>query len=253
MSLSELFSMHGALPELLVAAVFLLAGLVKGVVGLGLPTLSMALLALWMPPVEAAALLIVPSLVTNLWQLQPLAGLGAMTRRLGGMQLGIVVGTLGGAWCFGAATSESAATWLGVALVLYAGWGLRGRPLELPQPGPRWAGPVVGVATGGVTALTGVFVLPAVVYLQALGLSRDGLIQAMGLSFTTSTIALGIALAGQQGLSTPLLGSSVAMLLPALAGMALGQWLRQRMSVLVFRRCFFVGLACSAPTWPVAA
>ncbi|HEX4329959.1 MAG TPA: sulfite exporter TauE/SafE family protein, partial [Burkholderiales bacterium] len=72
MSPSELFSSHGAALGALVAAVFLLAGLVKGVIGLGLPTLSMALLALWMPPVEAAALLIVPSLVTNLWQLQPL-------------------------------------------------------------------------------------------------------------------------------------------------------------------------------------
>ncbi len=49
------------------AAVFVLAGLVKGVVGLGLPTVAMGLLALRMPAAQAAALLVVPSLVTNVW------------------------------------------------------------------------------------------------------------------------------------------------------------------------------------------
>ena len=53
----------------LVAGTFLLAGLVKGVIGLGLPTVAMGLLGLAMPPVEAAAMLLVPSLVTNVQQL----------------------------------------------------------------------------------------------------------------------------------------------------------------------------------------
>jgi uncharacterized membrane protein YfcA len=226
-----------------VALVFVLAGFVKGVIGLGLPTLSMALLALWMPPAQAAALLIVPSLVTNLWQMRPVAGLGRILRRLGGMQAGIVVGTLGGAWCFGAPAGAGSAVALGLALCGYAAWGLLGRPLQLPARHEAWLGPVVGALTGCVTALTGVFVIPAVVYLQAIQLSRDELIQAMGLSFTTSTVALGLALAGQHGYSAPVVGASLALLMPALLGMAAGQWLRMRLSVVVFRRSFFAGLA----------
>ncbi|MBN9265741.1 MAG: sulfite exporter TauE/SafE family protein, partial [Hyphomicrobium sp.] len=54
---------------LFIAAVFVLAGLTKGVIGLGLPTISMGLLALVMPPVQAAALLALPSFVTNFWQM----------------------------------------------------------------------------------------------------------------------------------------------------------------------------------------
>ena len=54
---------------LFIALCFLLAGFIKGVLGLGLPTVSMGLLALAMPPAQAAALLIMPSLVTNLWQM----------------------------------------------------------------------------------------------------------------------------------------------------------------------------------------
>ena len=225
------------------AAVFLLAGTVKGVIGLGLPTVAMALLALWMPPAQAAALLIVPSLITNLWQTGPRATFKPVLRRIGGMQAGIVAGTLGGALWLGVPGGAWASVALGVALVAYALWGLTGRQLHVPPGRERWLGPVVGAATGLVTAVTGVFAMPAVPYMQALGFQRDALIQAMGISFTTSTVVLAIGLMGNGEYPVSALGGSIAMLLPAVAGMALGTWLRKRLPVAVFRRCFLAGLA----------
>ncbi|TGW06641.1 sulfite exporter TauE/SafE family protein, partial [Mesorhizobium sp. M2D.F.Ca.ET.145.01.1.1] len=65
-----------------IGAVFLAAGLVKGVVGMGLPTVAMGLLAAAMPPAEAAALLLIPSLVTNLWQLFTGPSFGGLCKRL---------------------------------------------------------------------------------------------------------------------------------------------------------------------------
>lgn len=225
------------------AAVFLLAGTVKGVIGLGLPTVAMALLALWMPPAQAAALLIVPSLVTNIWQTGPRATFKPVLRRIGGMQAGIVAGTLGGALWLGVPGGAWASVALGLALVAYALWGLTGRQLHVPPGRERWLGPAVGAATGLVTAVTGVFAMPAVPYMQALGFQRDALIQAMGISFTTSTVVLAIGLAGNGGYPVSALGGSIAMLLPAIGGMALGTWLRKRLPVAVFRRCFLAGLA----------
>ncbi|WP_168389217.1 sulfite exporter TauE/SafE family protein [Xylophilus sp. Leaf220] len=228
-------------------AVFLLAGGIKGLVGLGLPTVAMALLALWMAPAQAAALLVVPSLVTNAWQLRPLATLWPLARRLAGMQAGTVAGTLLGALAFGAPAGAASGVLLGVALVVYAAWGLAGRPWQVPPAQERWLGPAVGMATGLVTALTGVFILPAVPYLQALGLQRDALVQAMGIAFTTSTMALaaGLLLAPAAAGTPHTLpaAASLVLLLPALAGMALGQRLRQRLPVAVFRRCLFASLA----------
>ena len=46
---------------ILIAAAFLLAGFIKGVLGLGLPTVSMGLLAVTMPPGQAIAIVIVPA------------------------------------------------------------------------------------------------------------------------------------------------------------------------------------------------
>lgn len=228
---------------LIAACVFLLAGIVKGIVGLGLPTVSMALLALLMTPAEAAALLILPSLVTNVWQIRPWSALGAMWRRLRGMQIGVVGGTLAGAAMFGAPAGAWATASLGAVLMVYSGWNLLGRQVSVSPEAERWLGPVAGAVTGIVTAATGVFVVPAVPYLQALGLSRDELIQAMGISFTLSTIALAAGLMLSDSYSAQGAAMSMVLLLPALAGMAVGQHLRHAMSPQVFRRCFLISLA----------
>ncbi|WP_442867007.1 sulfite exporter TauE/SafE family protein [Acidovorax sp. GBBC 3334] len=225
------------------ALVFLLAGMVKGVVGLGLPTVSMALLALWMPPAQAAALLVVPSLATNLWQMRPWRGAPALLWRHAGLQAGICAGTWAGAWWLGAPQGQGARMALGAALIAYAGWSLAGAHLPpVPARHQRWLGFPVGAVTGGITAATGVFVVPAVPYLQALGLQRDALVQAMGLCFTVSTIALGAGLASQASLPPATLAVSVLLLAPAVAGMALGARLRRHLSPDAFRRCLMAGL-----------
>jgi uncharacterized membrane protein YfcA len=114
--------------------------------------------------------------------------------------------------------------------------------LHVPASGERVASPVVGLVTGAVTAATGVFVIPAVPYLPGLKLERDMLVQALGLAFTTSTVALAasLLLAGQFELQAA--GLSFYALIPALAGMLAGQWVRGRIRPALFRRCFFIGL-----------
>ncbi len=228
---------------LLVLFTFLLAGAVKGVIGLGLPTVAMGLLGVAMSPAQAAALLIVPSTLTNLWQLAAGGHLLTLLRRLGPMLLMIFIGTAFGSAWLGIDSGPWAAHALGAALLVYACYGLVGPTLHVAPGRERWLGPLCGLVTGVVTAATGVFVMPAVPYLQSLGLSRDELIQALGLSFTVSTLALALGLAGQDALGGPALGASLMMVLPALLGMLAGQWLRLRISAVLFKRCFFIGLA----------
>lgn len=229
--------------SLLVALTFLLAGTVKGVIGLGLPTIAMGLLGLAMSPAQAAALLIVPSTLTNLWQLAAGGHLAVLLRRLWPMLAMIFIGTLLGSAWLGINSGEWAVHALGGALLVYALYGLCGRGFSVPLAWERWLGPVCGLMTGLVTAATGVFVIPAVPYLQGLGLNRDEMVQALGLSFTVSTLALALGLIGQNALGAEALGASVLVLVPALLGMVCGQWLRQRISAVLFKRCFFAGLA----------
>ena len=227
---------------LLFIVIFLLAGLVKGVIGMGLPTVAMGLLALALPPAEAAAIVVVPSLVTNVWQLLAGPRFAALARRLWPMMAGVTAGTIAAAGVIAGDASGLAEACLGAALALYAVVGLSGFKLAVAPRQERWMAPAVGAATGLVTGATGVFVIPAVPYLQALGLERDELIQALGLSFTVSTIALALGLLRVDAWQTQSLGLSALALVPALAGMQLGQTLRRRIAPPKFRTVFFAGL-----------
>ena len=64
-TLATFYQNLGLALSLLVIATFLLAGMIKGVIGLGLPTIAMGLLGLAMAPSQAAALLIIPATLTN--------------------------------------------------------------------------------------------------------------------------------------------------------------------------------------------
>lgn len=239
---------------LFIALVFALAGLVKGVTGMGLQTVAMALLTLTLPPLEAAALLIVPSAVTNVWQLATGPALYPLWLRLRPLLLAVCAGTAAGGWLLSsppadaidAAAGGSGVAWaslvLGLALAGYGALGLSGWRGSVAPRAESWAGPLAGAATGVLAGVTGVFVMPVAPYLHALNLEKDDLVQALGLAFTVSTLALAVVLTCRGNWQASSAGGSVLALLPAGAGMLLGQWLRGRMPAAVFRRCFFSGL-----------
>jgi uncharacterized membrane protein YfcA len=214
----------------------------RGVIGLGLPTVSMGLLSLVMAPAKAASLLIVPSFVTNVWQLAAGPSFGRLARRLWLMLAGVVVGTLAGTGLLTGRHAGQAAVALGFLLMLYAVLGLTSVRFSVSPAAEWWLGPLIGALTGLATAATGVFAIPAVPYLGALNLDKEDMIQALGLSFTVSTIALAASLAAGGAFALGDIGASTAALAPALLGLAAGGALRGRFSEQTFPRVFFGGL-----------
>ena len=228
---------------LIIALTFFLAGFVKGVTGMGLPSVAMGILGAIMSPVSAASLLVIPSFVTNFWQLFTGPDFLTLIKRLWLMMLGIVVGTLAGSWLLTSANANYASVGLGSALILYALYSLWAKPLSVPAGFERSLSPIVGLATGAISGGTGVFTIPAVPYLQALGLSKDDLIQALGLSFTVSTIALAAGLARGGAFHLGNIALSTLAIIPSLLGMWAGTAIRERISATTFRRWFLIFLA----------
>lgn len=221
---------------------FLTAGLVKGVIGMGLPTIGIGLLSLAFPPAQAAALLIVPSLVTNIWQFFAGPNAAGLLRRLWPMLLGICAGVWLGAGLLANDTTGRAAVALGIVLMLYAALGLANLRFLVPARAEPWLSPLIGVLTGVVSAATGVFAMPSVPYLQALDLEKEDLVQALGLTFTVATVALGIDLLHGGVLQSSLAGLAAVGLAAVVVGMSIGQVLRKRVRPEIFRICFFLGL-----------
>lgn len=234
------------MPDPLTAAiiftVFLLAGAVKGLVGFGLPTVSLGLLTVAFDLTTAMVLLLAPSFVTNLWQ----AAVGGNGRAILSRLWPFLATATTTVWIGALALARMDLAWLsallGLLLVIYAALNLAGVRIALTSGQETWAGPVIGIVNGILTGMTGSFVVPGVLYLQAIGLSRDMLVQAMGVFFTLSTVALALALRGSGVLDLSFGAWSGAALAPAAIGMVAGQRIRKRLSEERFRRILFTGL-----------
>jgi len=228
----------------IIVMVFIFAGMIKGMIGLGLPAVSMGLLTIAMSPFQAASLLIVPSMITNIWQLFAEGRVWTFVRRFWSLLFGIVIGSV---WSFLPTLSQShgktSEILLGSMLVRYGLYGLCVKKLPHLAAHERWLSPLVGYIGGAVTVATGVVIIPVVPYLQSLHLNRDELVQALGLTFTVSTICLAVFLHHNpmQGITLDYRLSAVA-LAAALVGMWLGKKIRYQLNEQRFRRLFFMGL-----------
>ena len=227
---------------LAIAAIFLFAGFIKGVIGLGLPTVSVSLLAVAMPPGKALAIVIVPAIVTNIWQTFVGPYFRDIVRRL----WPLLVCTAVGIWLNAGALTGPSARYgtivLGLLLVIYAVTGLAKFRFNIARGREKWIGGVVGLITGVISASSGVQVIPSVPYMQAIGLEKDELVQALGVFFTVATLALGFTLtrAGLVNGATALPGA-IAMG-ASFAGVFIGQAVRSKMPAEAFRRWFLMAM-----------
>ena len=227
---------------LLIAAVFLLAGFIKGTLGLGLPTVAMGLLAVTMPPGQAIAIVIVPAIVTNIWQTFVGGYLRDILRRLWPLMVGTVIGI----WLNGGLLTGPYASYgkvfLGVMLVVYAFVGLSKFNLKVARRDEKWIGGIVGLVTGVISAATGVQVIPSMPFLQAIGMERDELVQALGVFFTTATVALAFNITAAGLLTAATARPGAVAMAGSFAGMFIGQALRSRMRPEIFRRWFLIAM-----------
>jgi uncharacterized membrane protein YfcA len=227
---------------LFIAAAFLLAGFVKGVIGLGLPTVAMGLLAVTMQPSRALAIVIVPAIITNIWQTFVGPYLRDIILRLWPLMVGTVVGIWLNAGMLTGPYARYGPIVLGVLLVIYAIVGLSAFSFRVARRDEKWIGGIVGLITGVVSAATGVQVIPSMPFMQAIGMEKDELVQALGVFFTVATVALAFNLtgAGLLDASTALPGA-VAMA-ASFTGMFVGQAVRSRMQPEAFRRWFLIAM-----------
>ena len=234
--------MPDPLTAAIIFAVFLIAGCVKGLVGLGLPTVSLGLLTAALDLTTAMVLLLVPSFVTNVWQ----AAVGGNGRAILSRIWPFLAMATVTVWIGALALVRVDLAWLsallGLLLVTHAVLNLAGVRITLTPVQETWASPLIGAVNGVLTGMTGSFGMPGVLYLQAIGLTRDMLVQAMGMLFTLSTVALALALQGSGVLDLSYGAWSGAALAPAAIGMTVGRRIRKRLSEQRFRHVLFIAL-----------
>jgi uncharacterized membrane protein YfcA len=129
-----------------------------------------------------------------------------------------------------------------VLLVVYAIVGLSKFSFSVARRDEKWMGGIVGVVTGVVSAATGVQVIPSMPFMQAIGMEKDELVQALGVYFTVATVALAFNLTGAGLLSASTALPGAIAMAAAFTGMFVGQAVRSRMQAEAFRRWFLLAM-----------
>jgi uncharacterized membrane protein YfcA len=227
----------------LAAMIFFLAGIIKGVVGFGMPLFAISMLALMMPLTTAIAANVGPSLISNVRQAFRGPYLVALIKRL----WPFLVPAIGLIWLGIAIQLRINEAYpglvLGVLAVSFAAISALRYQIRLAPALEKPVGIVLGVFNGVITGITGIFIIPGALYLQSLGLKRDELVQALGLLFMLSTATIGLIFGIKAIMTAPLLVLSVLCIPPALLGLAIGERLRTRLSEAMFRKLFLAGIA----------
>ncbi len=229
----------------LVMGAFFVAGLVKGIVGFGLPVVALALLANTIGLKSAIALITVPAILMNVYQASVGGNFIAIVNRIWTLLLAACIGIWFGVWLLANLDPRIATCLLGLLLVVYATYSLtRAQWKPSPEREPLLM-PLMGALGGMAYGFSGSFMVPGVIYLQALGLDRNVLVQSLGIVFMLTTSALALSLSGNNmlGMEKGLL--SAIALVPAVIGMMVGQRFRDNLSEERFRTIFFWALLVS--------
>lgn len=214
----------------------LMAGIVKGTLGIGVPVVSVSLLSLVINVPMAVSLLPVPILLSNLWQSLPSGQVLSTFRRFGPLIVALVVGTFTGARLLVGIDQRTLIGIVGTAVLVFAVSAHFPRHLRLGQRAERRLGVPVGFLAGVLGGMTTFFGPPLIMFLFALNLEKDEFVGTISTVYLCAAVPLAAAL-GMFGFMGPReFFWSTAAAAPLFLGVLIGQWLRVRISQTAFRR-----------------
>src|SRR5665213_475243 len=199
-------------------------------------------MTLALPLGDALAILTFPTLLTNVFQAFYGKHFLVLLRRFGPMSALAVAGVLGAGMTLGKLGSPGMLGWLGVLLVFYASLALFAWRPVMPRAHEPWASPLIGLASGIVAGVTGMAAVPFLPYMQSLQITRNDLVQGLGIVFLFIMLAVAATLVHQNIFTSANAIGSVAALAPTFAGVWLGQKVRNRASPEAFRKIFLSGM-----------
>ena len=229
---------HGTAAVVGSAIAFAAGGFAKGVVGFALPLIAVSIVGSFVPYEVAVALLVVPTLVSNVSQTlrQGLPAAVETMRAFWWMNLVLVVMIALSAQLVVALPDRLLFGILGLAVCTFgvtqlAGWRLRFRPEHRLRVETAVA--AVGGFFGG---LSGIWGPPMVMYLLASGLPKAEMIRAQSLSFLLGAIVLLVAYLHNGVLNAATLPASAWMVVPTMVAMVIGYRVHDRLDQDWFRK-----------------
>ena len=221
-------------------------GFVKGVTGVGLPVIAVPVLAVFFGVPQTIAILVVPVLLTNAWQVIEFRGARGQIRFLPWMLAAAIPGILIGTWLLAELPERQLAMGLGGLVMCYIALQLLHPSFRIPaQVGDRLA-PIAGFIAGGLQGSTGISAPVSVTFLHSLRLSREAYIFALSSLFMVFSSTQIPALSYAGFLTWQVLLEGLLALIPALGMMPVGAFIGRRIRRELFDKIVLLMLAVIA-------
>ena len=221
-----------------IALCFVFAGLVKGIIGMGMPAILMVTLTLFIPPIEAIPIIVLPMLFVNVFQFMRGPSPMATAKKYSVFAISLVVVMMITAVNIKAFPEEVLLTSIGLAMVLFAVPSLFGWRFPV-GPNPLWQ-VLGGGASGLIGGLSSVWSPPVVMYLMGRNVGKDEFIGAIGYIFMVGSVTLAVALGSIAILTIDIILPSVIGLALTMVGFRTGEMIRHKIDLEMFRRLILI-------------
>ena len=215
-------------------------GTVKGLVGIGIPLVSLSLLSLFLPLADAVILLPVPIIVANIWQSFSKPHFVPALRRFWPLVLAMFIGTVAGAQVLTSLDAASLNLLVGVLVVLFSLSSFMNPELRLPARFERGLGVVAGAFGGFMGGVSALFGPPIILYLTSLGLDRETFVGVISSIYLCSAVGLVIVFGSVGVMSQAQFIESAIASVPLMLGVWAGQRYRGAIREAVFRKLLLV-------------
>lgn len=223
-----------------VGLAFFCGGIVKGITGMGLPLTAIALMSIVLDLQVAIPLLIVPIIATNIMQAFQGGHFSELMRKFWPMLIAAAIGVFAGTYALYRLDSSYLLIALGLLVFFYSLNNLCAIRLSCTERTLPIVSPVVGFLSGILAGTTGSIGIPVVIYFQALGMTKNLFVQALGIQFLITGTFLTLSLTREGGLSIQYATISALALIPSVIGMFAGKKLRDKVSEERFKTWLYV-------------
>ena len=216
----------------------LLAGTVKGMVGFAMPMVMISLMSSVIDPELALAGLILPTVITNATQALRQgwrAALEAMLRFRIFLGVGLVALVIS-SQLVRVLPQETLLLMIGLPVSVFSALQLMGWQLRLPERGRVLIESALGGIAGFMGGFSGVWGPPTVMYLTALDTPKDEQMRIQGVIYGAGAVVLIFSHIASGLLRAETVPFSLALIAPAVLGMAIGTRLHDRIDQRAFRK-----------------
>lgn len=222
--------------------IFLAGGIVKGILGIGLPLLVVPLMATLVGPLHAIATMFVPTIASNVMQARQAGLKPDAVRRFWPAIVGVIIGAFLGSTILSGVDKKTASVLLAIVVVLFCLTQLLSALPTMGKEKERWFTPVAGATSGLAGGLTGFMGLTLVPYLLSLRLAKEEFVATIAMLYLCGVLSLYGTLFAKGVMTGELLAISAGATIPTLVGVWLGSLIRKRVSEERFRKLLIVML-----------